>query len=106
MQNSPKVKSVARHTGSDEKSRFDRTSNGKAPQHGDLLIRDFSVSTPGEFIIADALTLCRLQGPFGSLMDAAAAARALRPGSKVWRENVDSRGRALGPPIPLPVREP
>ena len=105
MQDVAKTERHATYTERGDALTHGRSSSGSGPRPGDVLIRDFAASVPGEFIIADAMTLRRLQGPFGSLMAAAAAARALRPASIVWRENVDARGRAVGPPIPLPRRE-
>jgi hypothetical protein len=106
MQDAAKTERHATYTERGDALTHGRSSSGSGPRPGDVLIRDFAASTPGEFIIADATTLRRLEGPFGSLMAAAAAARALSPARIVWRENVDSRGRAVGPPIPLPRREP
>ena len=72
-------------------------------RQGDLLIRDVSPSEPGQFVVVDAITFDFVAGPFGVLFDAAAAAYRLRPSARVWRENLDQRGRELAPPTQLPL---
>jgi hypothetical protein len=74
-----------------------------APQSGDVLITDAVASQPREFALVDALTRRSLGGTFPSLHAAVTAARKLRDGCGVWRENTDKRGRVLGPPLRLPV---
>jgi hypothetical protein len=71
------------------------------PAPGDVLIRDGSLT--GEFVILDAQTRRRLQGPFPSLREAADAARVLRARCSVWHEAIDARGRVLGRPVRLPM---
>ena len=68
------------------------------PSAGDVVIRDSAAG----FVIADAVTL--MSGPFPTIADAAVAARSLAAHGRVWRENLDARGRALGPPFLLELR--
>ncbi len=74
-----------------------------APQPGDVLITDAAASQRDEFVLVDALTRRPLSGMFPSLHAALTAARQLRDGCCVWRENTDKRGRVLGPPLRLPT---
>ena len=67
------------------------------PAPGDVLIRNAAAG----FTVVDATTHRELGGPFSSIVDAATTARVFGFGKRVWRENLDVRGRPLGPPFPL-----
>jgi len=66
-------------------------------KHGDVIIR----TLPGdEFLVANAITLKTLEGPFTTFDDALATALLVAaPSGTIWQENLDNRGRPLGPPI-------
>jgi hypothetical protein len=66
-------------------------------KHGDVIIRRL----PGdEFLVANAVTLKTLGGPFTTFDDALATALLLAgPSGRIWQDNLDDRGRPLGPPI-------
>lgn len=66
-------------------------------KHGDMRIR----IRPGkQFLVANAVTLETLDGPFTTFADALATAILLAaPGGTIWQDNHDNRGRPLGPPI-------
>ena len=70
------------------------------PVPGDVLIRNAAAG----FTVVDALTNRELGGPFSSIADAATTARVFGFGKRVWRENLDGRGRPLGPPFPLELK--
>ena len=70
------------------------------PSAGDVVIRDSAAG----FVIADAVTHAPMSGPFPTIADAAVAARSLAAHGHVWRENLDARARALGPPFLLEPR--
>ena len=70
------------------------------PQPGDVLIRD---GVTGYFLVA-AANQQHLSGPHGSLAEAFVSARRLAPNGRVWRENADDRGRALGRPFLLELQ--
>jgi hypothetical protein len=66
-------------------------------ERGDVMIR----CVPGnEFLVALAVTLNTLGGPFTTFADALEAARLwVAPGRTIWVEDLDERGRPLGPPM-------
>jgi hypothetical protein len=65
-------------------------------KHGDVIIRRL----PGhEFLVANAVTLEKLGGLFTTFDDALAAALLVAPSGTIWQDNLDNRGRPLGPPI-------
>jgi hypothetical protein len=64
------------------------------PQPGDLSVRDGT--SPGEFMIVDAISESWLGGPYYSVKEAAHAASQLRPQNNVWREYQDGGGRPIG----------
>ena len=70
------------------------------PSAGDVVICDSAAG----FVIADAVTHAPMSGPYLTIADAALAARKLVADGHVWRENLDARGRALGPPFLLELR--
>ncbi len=70
------------------------------PSAGDMVIRDSAAG----FVIADAVTHAPMSGPFPTIAEAAIAAWRLAAHGHVWRENLDARGRALGPPFLLELR--
>jgi hypothetical protein len=59
----------------------------------DVLIRNVGES----FVVADAKGARTLAGPFPLLADALRAAREQARGGTIWRENLDLRGRPMGP---------
>jgi hypothetical protein len=66
-------------------------------ESGDVIIR--SLSEDG-FLLVDAVTRKTLNGPFPTFADALNAALGfVKPGATIWQENVDNRGRPLGPPF-------
>jgi hypothetical protein len=71
-----------------------------APRLGDVIIRDATADTG--FLVVDAHTRRVLEGPFPSFRAALVAARMIARDRPVWRENVDERGRVLGPPFLIP----
>ena len=74
------------------------------PQAGDVLIRVLTNTTPTTYVILEAETHRPLDGPFPSMAEAAiAAAKHTSSIGSVWQENLDQRGRPLGPPLRLPV---
>jgi hypothetical protein len=70
------------------------------PRLGDVLIRRFASA----YLITDAVTGKMLANRCGTLAEASLAAAELSHGCRVWQENVDQRGRSLGPPVLLPIR--
>jgi hypothetical protein len=64
------------------------------PQPGDLSVRDGS--SPGEFIIVDAMSDSLVGGPYRSVKEAAQAASQFRPQNNVWREYRAQNGRTMG----------
>ena len=70
------------------------------PKLGDVLIR----RQESAYVIVDAVTGKTLATTGSSLREAALTAVRLSNGASVWQENVDKRGRPLGPPILLPIR--
>jgi hypothetical protein len=74
------------------------------PQAGDVLIRVQTNTTPTTYLILEAETHRHLDGPFPSMAEAAiAAAKHVGVMASVWQENLDQRGRPLGPPLRFPV---
>ena len=67
---------------------------------GDVLIR----RQESVYVIADAVTGKQLETVNASLREATLIAVRLSNGGGVWQENVDKRGRPLGPPVLLPIR--
>ena len=79
---------------------------GSAPKVGDWIIRDVTPGQSGAYLLADAVTLKTVAGPFCSITDAAAYALARRrDGKRLWRENRDDRGRVLGEPFLIPLEQ-
>jgi hypothetical protein len=70
------------------------------PESGDVLVREAAVG----YVVMDAITLRELSGPCFSIADACTTARRLLPRARIWREIVDRRGRALGPPFLLELQ--
>ena len=70
-----------------------------APHTGDVVVRD----TVAGYLILDVVTQQCLAGPYPSIADAALKAWQLCDGH-VWREEVDRRGRSLGPPFLLELQ--
>jgi hypothetical protein len=66
-------------------------------KHGDVIIRRL----PGdEFLVANAVTLKTLGETFTTFDDALTTALLLAaPSGTIWQDNLDNRGRPLGPPI-------
>ena len=66
-------------------------------ERGDVMIR----CLPGnEFLVALAVTLKTLEGPFTTFADALETARLfVAPGRNIWVEDLDERDRPLGPPF-------
>jgi hypothetical protein len=54
-------------------------------------------------VIADAVTGKPLSATCATLIEAARIAAAIADGCTVWQENVDQRGRSIGPPVLLPI---
>ena len=74
------------------------------PQAGDVVIRVQTNTLPTTYVVAEASSRRILGGPFPSLAEAAiAASKLVGPMGSVWQEQVDQRGRPLGPPHRLPV---
>jgi hypothetical protein len=71
---------------------------------GDLVIADAAGPRSGEFVLVDAVTRQTIAGPFDSIRDAVRAGCARRERAAIWREFVDERGRAFGPPLRLPIK--
>jgi hypothetical protein len=67
------------------------------PRRGDILIR----SIRDKYELVDALTRAAIIGGFDNFSDAVTDARERRPRA-IWQQNVDDRGRVLGPPLLLP----
>ena len=62
---------------------------------GDVLIR----SVDKQYVVLDAISHTRLDGPFFNFADALGAALVLiEPGRAIWQENTDIHGRLLDPP--------
>jgi len=70
------------------------------PKLGDVLIR----RQESVYVIADAITGKHLETVQASLREATLTAVRLSNGGGVWQDNVDKRGRPLGPPVLLPIR--
>ena len=70
-------------------------------QAGDIVIRGI---TESGFVLLDAESLMPIAGPFEYFATAVAAACARRPHA-IWQQSVDHRGRQLGDPFPLPLRQ-
>jgi hypothetical protein len=71
-----------------------------SPQPGDVLIRDAVTG----YIVVDAIGLHELSGPYLSIADAYVAGRSRVSTGRIWRENVDRRGRILGAPFLLELQ--
>lgn len=64
---------------------------------GDVMIR---ILPGNEFLVANAVTLKTLEGPFTSFADALTTARLfVARGRTIWQESLDERRQPLGPPI-------
>ena len=70
------------------------------PEPGDVLIRDTIVG----YTVVDAVALRQLSGPYSSIADAFVAARGRASTGRIWRENLDLRGRTLGQPFLLELQ--
>lgn len=75
-------------------------------RHGDLLVRAASPSDEGECCVCDAVSgrIIDLHTTVADAIVAAHRAAAARHVS-VWHEQVDDRGRSLGPPTVLYSRD-
>ena len=74
------------------------------PKRGDLLIRTQTDSAPPTFVVVDAITRRQVSGPFSTIPEAATSAAELAGTRRnIWQENVDHRGRSLGPPLRFPL---
>ena len=71
-----------------------------SPEPGDVLIRDAITG----YIVVDAISLRELSGPCLSIADAFVAAQSRAGMGRIWRENVDRRGRVLGAPFLLELQ--
>lgn len=71
---------------------------------GDILIVREATTDDPCYVIVDAITKERLEGPFPTLRETLERASQLRPDGVIWHKNIDDRGREMGPPIRLPVR--
>ena len=70
-------------------------------QAGDIVIRGI---TESGFVLLEAESLTPIAGPFEFFQTAVAAARVRQPHA-IWQQSVDNRGRLLGDPFPLPLRQ-
>ena len=70
-------------------------------QAGDIVIRGI---TESGFLLFEASSLTPVAGPFQYFRTAVAAARVRRPHA-IWQQSVDHRGRLLGDPFPVPLRQ-
>ena len=70
------------------------------PEAGNVLIRD---ATTG-YIVVEATSLRELSGPYLSIADTFVAAQSRISTGRIWRENVDRRGRMLGAPFLLELQ--
>lgn len=74
------------------------------PRAGDVLIRVQTNTTPTTYVLFEAETHRAIGGPFQSMAEAAiAASKCVGLMGSVWQENVDQRGRPIGPPLKFPV---
>jgi hypothetical protein len=71
-----------------------------SPEAGDVLIRDAITG----YIVVEAISLRELSGPYLSIADAFVAAQRQVSTGRIWRENVDRRGRMLGAPFLLQLQ--
>jgi DNA-binding NtrC family response regulator len=67
-----------------------------------VIDKPFELRSVG-FVVADALSLQTLEGPFPALADAVESARRIAISGTIWHQSVDERGRLMGDPIPLPT---
>lgn len=67
------------------------------PQRGDLIIRDRN----DRFLVHQVGRREPLAPACDSLTQALKFALESKPGTTIWRENADHRGRTLGPPIQI-----
>lgn len=67
------------------------------PLRGDLIIRDRN----NRFLVMRVGASTPLGPPCDSLSQALKLALETAPGTPIWRENTDHRGRALGPAIQI-----
>ncbi len=74
--------------------------NNAGPQAGDIVVRG---SFQAGFEVLEALTLHPVVEGVRSISEAIHLARE-RGAAALWHLNTDDRGRALGPPLRLPVR--
>ena len=62
---------------------------------GDVLIRPLD----SKYLVLDAASRSVLDGPFDLFAEALDAALGfVKPGHNIWQENIDNRGREIGPP--------
>jgi hypothetical protein len=69
----------------------------------DVLIRNDLNDMSRQYWLVDAKTKRPIAMPFTDLRAAIAAALEASQGGAIWQENVDARGRSMGPPILLGV---
>ena len=74
------------------------------PRLGDVIVRHQDSSTAvTSYVIVDPVIDLFLSGPFSALSDAVnSAERRLGPDGRIWHEEVDQRGRSVGPLLLLP----
>jgi hypothetical protein len=73
------------------------------PLANDVVIRRVNQTAPGEYVLVNAFSGAVVAGPFGDMATAARTARdlAAHHGITVWHEQLDERGRPVGPATPL-----
>jgi hypothetical protein len=74
------------------------------PRIGDVILRGLAGdSAASSYVIHEPVSDRLLSGPHPSLSEAIAAADSLlEADGRIWQEQVDERGRSLGPPSLLP----